>query len=78
MNLFFVVLGFMAVFVGLMAIGLLLGRKPIAGTCGGMANLGMETACDVCGGDKEKCEKESTKVAQANKGSDLAYDAAKK
>ncbi|WP_027852545.1 (Na+)-NQR maturation NqrM [Marinobacterium litorale] len=41
-----------------MSVGVLLGRKPIAGSCGGMSALGMDTACDICGGDKERCEKE--------------------
>ena len=53
-----------------MAIGVILGRKPISGSCGGMASLGMETECDVCGGDKGKCEKE-TKKSQANDAGDF-------
>lgn len=44
-----------------MSVGVLLGRKPIAGSCGGMSALGMDTACDICGGDKERCEKEQRK-----------------
>jgi hypothetical protein len=46
------------VIVVAMSVGVLLGRKPITGSCGGMSALGMETACDICGGDKERCEKE--------------------
>ncbi|HEX4882284.1 MAG TPA: (Na+)-NQR maturation NqrM [Porticoccaceae bacterium] len=42
--------------VGGMAIGVLLGRKPIAGSCGGMAALGMKLDCEICGGDSRKCE----------------------
>ncbi len=44
-----------------MSVGVLMGRKPIAGSCGGMSALGMETACDICGGDKVRCEKEQRK-----------------
>ena len=33
-----------------MAVGVIFGRKPIAGSCGGMKALGMETECEVCGG----------------------------
>ena len=33
------------------------GRQPIAGSCGGMKALGMETECEVCGGDPQMCEK---------------------
>jgi hypothetical protein len=46
------------IFVGLMAIGVLLGRKPIAGSCGGVgAALGeKDYTCPLCGGDENKCE----------------------
>ena len=45
------------IFVGLMAIGVLLGRKPIAGSCGGVgAALGeKDYTCPLCGGDENKC-----------------------
>ena len=61
-----------------MSVGVLLGRKPISGSCGGMSAIGMEAACDVCGGDKTKCDTEVKKVKKAaeNK-ADLAYDATK-
>lgn len=45
--------------VAAMSIGVLFGRKPIKGSCGGMSSLGMETACDICGGDVNKCDKEN-------------------
>lgn len=60
-----------------MAVGVLMGGKPIAGSCGGMSAIGMETACDVCGGDKTICDTEVEK-AQAPQSSSLAYDASKK
>ena len=50
---FFVMLGL----VTAMAVGVIFGRKPIAGSCGGMKALGMEMDCEVCGGDPEYCEK---------------------
>lgn len=57
-----------------LAAGVLAGRKPIAGSCGGIANLGIEKECSLCGGVREKCEEVgSTSGATA----DLAYDAAK-
>ncbi len=37
-----------------MAIGVIAGRKPIAGSCGGLANVGLDTAC-ACGGTPGKC-----------------------
>jgi hypothetical protein len=60
-----------------MAVGVLMGGKPIAGSCGGMSAIGMETACDVCGGDKTICDTEVEK-AKDTKNTTLAYDASKK
>ncbi|MDO4231995.1 MAG: (Na+)-NQR maturation NqrM [Lautropia sp.] len=39
-----------------MAVGVMAGRKPIAGSCGGIANLGIEKVCGICGNDFTKCE----------------------
>lgn len=39
-----------------MAVGVMAGRKPIAGSCGGIANLGIEKECSICGNDFTKCE----------------------
>ncbi|OPX55895.1 hypothetical protein SAMN02745127_01070 [Oceanospirillum multiglobuliferum] len=61
-----------------MAVGVLFGRKPIAGSCGGMSAIGMISDCDICGGNKDICdteqEKKTAKLAKTN-GADLAYDA---
>jgi hypothetical protein len=51
----------MLVLIGGMAIGVIVKGKPITGSCGGMSALGMDTACDVCGGDQEICETEQQK-----------------
>lgn len=59
-----------------MALGVILRGKPIKGSCGGIASLGMGKACDICGGDSNKCEKE-TEATDKSK-SDLAYNAAEK
>ena len=59
-----------------MSVGVLLGRKPISGSCGGMAALGMDVACDICKGDKSKCDSEDSD--DANMEYDLAVDATKK
>lgn len=61
-----------------MSVGVIMGRKPIAGSCGGMSAVGMETACDICGGDKDICDDEDEKqrIISARKqgDTDLAYE----
>ena len=72
------VFALMLTVVAAMAVGVMMGRKPISGSCGGMSALGMEVACDICGGDKGKCEKESKKLAtQKNVSDEAFYDASK-
>lgn len=62
-----------------MAIGVIMGRKPLKGSCGGVgAALGdKDYTCDLCGDDPNKCEEVSQESSQ-NKAGDLAYDATKK
>lgn len=62
-----------------MAIGVLMGRKPLKGSCGGVgAALGeKDYTCDLCGGDPNKCD-EISQSEESNKANELAYDAAGK
>ncbi|OZG73464.1 ApbE family protein [Hahella sp. CCB-MM4] len=75
MQMFLIVLGVMLVLVAAMAIGVIMGRKPISGSCGGMSALGMDVACDICKGDKSVCETEVEKAKKKAQGKDLGYDA---
>ncbi|GAB1257025.1 (Na+)-NQR maturation NqrM [Aurantivibrio plasticivorans] len=59
-----------------MSIGILLGRKPISGSCGGMSALGIDTSCDICGGDPNKCE-ETNADDEVREQKELAYDASR-
>ncbi|MCA6062362.1 (Na+)-NQR maturation NqrM [Thalassolituus marinus] len=77
MSTLLVAFGVMLTVVTIMAVGVIFGRKPISGSCGGMSAIGMESACDVCGGDKKKCEKESKKAAKASSSAEF-YDATKR
>lgn len=80
MATFLAVFVFMLVVVAGMAVGVIFGRKPIKGSCGGMSALGMETECDVCGGDKTRCEKEVDEADQPSNrkaATELAVDATK-
>ena len=38
-----------------MSVGVLFGKKPITGTCGGLANLEPGRECELCGGNHSKC-----------------------
>ena len=67
--------------VSIMAVGVVFGRTPIKGSCGGMSALGMKTACDICGGNQQRCEKESRRaadLANAPENRALAYDASRR
>ncbi|WP_172151183.1 (Na+)-NQR maturation NqrM [Pseudomonas tumuqii] len=66
----------MLLVVALMAVGVIMGRKPIAGSCGGIANLGIEKECSICGGSREKCEEVNSTPPAGT--SALPYDATKR
>ncbi|HCH31349.1 MAG TPA: ApbE family protein [Oceanospirillaceae bacterium] len=67
--------GLLIIVIG-MAVGVLMGGKPIAGSCGGMTALGMDVACDVCKGDPEVCETEQQKAMKEDKlAEQRSYDA---
>lgn len=51
-----------------MAVGLLFGRPPIKGSCGGMSALGAKGECAICGGDSGKCEDASRPAGNAAPG----------
>lgn len=38
-----------------LAVGVMFGRKPIAGSCGGIGVLGIDKECSICGGQPAKC-----------------------
>jgi len=38
-----------------MSVGVIFGRKPIAGSCGGLQGLDPDRDCELCGGNLSKC-----------------------
>jgi hypothetical protein len=42
--------------VAAMAIGVMFGRAPLKGSCGGLNNVGIDGNCEVCGGKPASCE----------------------
>ena len=57
-----------------MAIGVMKGRAPLAGSCGGLNNLGIDGACEICGGNPAKCPSEETESSKTGK----FYDASER
>ncbi|MDW5376929.1 (Na+)-NQR maturation NqrM [Halomonas sp. HP20-15] len=85
MTLWLIVFTAMLLLVAAMSIGVILGRKPISGSCGGLNNLGLKDGCDICGGKDEVCEEENRKrgaqtrrSADSRRGLDLGYDATRR
>ncbi|MDI3324566.1 (Na+)-NQR maturation NqrM [Pontibacterium granulatum] len=60
------------------SVGVLMGRNPIKGSCGGVGKaMGEENyICPVCGDDPNKCESENEKTAAA-KTDELSYELTK-
>lgn len=71
--------GFMLIVVAAMAVGVILGRKPISGSCGGVgaALNDPDYICELCGNDPKKCEEQSAQAA-ATANPNQFYDAAEK
>lgn len=58
MTLFLLVFTGMLLLVAAMAVGVLFGREPISGTCGGLNRMFGEEggSCEICGGDPARCD----------------------
>jgi hypothetical protein len=57
LGLFLTVFGVFSFLVAIMAIGVIMGRRPISGSCGGIGRInGDDSECAICGGDPAKCE----------------------
>jgi hypothetical protein len=75
MDIFILTFAVLGCVIVAMSVGVLLGRQPIKGSCGGMGAMGVETACDICGGNPAKCDEEQQKTAdRAQTPAALAYE----
>lgn len=46
----------MLIIIAVMAVGVMFGRRPISGSCGGIGQFGVNAECDICGGNPQRCE----------------------
>ena len=75
MSLFIVSLLVICLVMAAMAVGVINGRAPIKGSCGGMGALGIDTACEICGGDPQRCDEETRDGEVGEKDPQLYYRA---
>jgi hypothetical protein len=61
MTTIFISVLLMALIMAAMAVGVIFGREPIKGSCGGLNNVGVEENCELCGGNPAKCDSASGK-----------------
>ena len=76
MSLFLIVFAVMLLLVAAMAVGVIFGRKPIAGTCGGLNNMTGGGSCEICGGDPNRCDGDDAPAPKAD--SSLGFDATRR
>jgi hypothetical protein len=77
MTLFLISLLVVGLVMAGMAVGVIAGRPPIKGSCGGMGALGIDTTCDLCGGDPQRCDEETRDGEVGRTNPDLYYSADK-
>ena len=61
MAIFLITLGFFLAVVSAMAVGYIFQKKTLAGSCGGLASMGIDKACDC----DDPCEKRLERDRQA-------------
>lgn len=67
MKLFLITFGFFVVVIFAMAIGYIIKRKTISGSCGDISSLGLEKVCDCpepCDARKARMAKEAERQAK--------------
>ena len=77
MAVFFITILVFGVVIAAMAVGVIAGRSPIKGSCGGMGAVGVDSSCDLCGGNPQRCEEETRAGEVGKKKSSRFYPADK-
>ena len=75
MTLFLISAAVIGLVMSGMASGVIMGRAPIKGSCGGMGALGIDTTCEICGGDPRRCDEETRDGEVGRNNPDLYYPA---
>ncbi|MDH5172279.1 MAG: (Na+)-NQR maturation NqrM, partial [Gammaproteobacteria bacterium] len=75
MSLFFISVLVICLVMAGMAVGVMNGRPPIKGSCGGMGALGIDTACEICGGNPQRCDEQTRDPKAAATRPELYYSA---
>lgn len=65
---------FLLIVIAAMSVGVIMGRKPITGSCGGLANVGIEGKCSICGDDPQKCDEEQERQKNSEAPDSLSYE----
>ena len=65
---------FLMIVIAAMSVGVIMGRKPISGSCGGLANVGIEGKCSICGDDPQKREEEQERQRKEANKAELGYE----
>lgn len=74
MSTFFLALGIAIVLIAAMSVGVIFGRKPISGSCGGLNNRNGGGSCELCGASSaDQCKEEDSQPVKGDAG--LAHDA---
>jgi len=66
--------GAMLIIIGGMAVGVMFGRQPIKGSCGGMSAVGIDAECEICGGNPAQCDAQTPAVEAKDQSADKESD----
>ncbi len=78
MAIFLITMLVIGLVITAMAVGVIFGRPPIKGSCGGIGALGIDQACEICGGNPQRCEEETRGGDKAEPARETSYYSADK